>query len=245
MSGTPKHVLVLGCGRSGTSIFGEFFDMLSEYQYYSEPHFDHLVRLDYSSPIALKVPRESENFSSTPGLSFPLDELLKLGMGNWQIFWIVRHPLDTISSLKVGIKQNWGHHPRPHDWREWLEKPLEERCAHHWNYINSRGYDSVRELAVTVKFEDMIEDPDGFSKVVCEKANIDMDKHRETIQKWTDRVQNTNNDKFVEAQTSREYSRNDHSVRVGRWKENLSKKDLKAILPIIRDSMLSFGYEQV
>ena len=75
MSNQPHHVLILGCGRSGTSIVGEFFQHLSSYTYFSEPPYVDLKAYDYAQPIAIKVPTESENFSSTEGLSFPLDDL--------------------------------------------------------------------------------------------------------------------------------------------------------------------------
>ena len=55
----PSHVLILGCGRSGTSIFGEFFQDLSAYTYYSEPPYADLKTYNYAKPIAIKVPTES------------------------------------------------------------------------------------------------------------------------------------------------------------------------------------------
>ena len=33
----PANVAILGCGRSGTSIFGELFEAIPGYTYYSEP----------------------------------------------------------------------------------------------------------------------------------------------------------------------------------------------------------------
>jgi len=67
-----------------------------------------------------------------------------------------RHPLDTIASLRVGIAKNWGHHPKPPDWRDWLARPLVERCAHHWAYLNTVGYEAVRHLATVTRFSCMV-----------------------------------------------------------------------------------------
>ena len=113
MPNQAHHVLILGCGRSGTSIFGEFFQHLSPYTYYSEPPYADLKKYDYSQSIAIKVPNVSDGFLPTEGLSFPLADLLETIPQPMSIFWQVRHPLDTICSLKVGIAKNWGHHPRP------------------------------------------------------------------------------------------------------------------------------------
>ncbi|MGI9543722.1 MAG: hypothetical protein ACR2MX_10715, partial [Cyclobacteriaceae bacterium] len=160
-----------------------------------------------------------------------------------KIFWQVRHPLDTICSLRIGIGKNWGHHPKPPDWQEWLSRPLLERCAHHWNYINDIGYKQVKDFAVITRFEEMVAEPLRFSTKVCKEAGLDPEFCRRHLETWSERVQNTNNKKFVEAKTSRAYSRRDHSVRIGRWKENLSEKEIASILPIISRTSIKLGYQ--
>lgn len=233
-------VLILGCGRSGTSIFGELFGSLGGYEYLSEPAFTE-VASRFGEGMAIKVPTESAEFPADPGLSFPLKTLLDVSPTT-HIFWIVRHPLDAICSLRIGIGQNWKHHPRPPDWQEWLHKSLIERCAHHWNYINSTGFDAVREMATLVRFEDMIEEPVRFAETALEAAGSGLADHQSSLNQWDDRVQNTNNERFVEAQTSRNHSRADHSVRVGRWRENLSAQDVKTAISIVSDTNERFRY---
>ena len=238
----PSHVLILGCGRSGTSIFGEFFQHLSAYTYYSEPSYTDLKKIPFDQPIAIKVPTESVEHPSTEGLSFPLEELLQLIPRPLKIFWQVRHPLDTICSLKVGISKNWGHHPRPIDWKEWLQEPLIKQCAHHWNYLNSVGYEKVEKLVTISKFESLILDTENFAQNICELVSIDQESEVKAIQSWRNRVQNTNNKKFVEAMTSRAYSTKDHKVKVGRWKENMTEEEKQLILPMVRETASRFGY---
>ena len=237
------HVIILGCGRSGTSIFGELFDHLSPYTYYSEPPFADLLQFDFTGPIAVKVPKESSQYSPTPGLSFPLDTLLSEVPDPKQIYWQIRHPLDTICSLRIGIAKNWGHHPQPPDWRDWLDRPLLEQCAHHWNYINSTGFGQVRHLAIVKRFEAMIQNPLSFAQSVSREIGLDPAAHQSELAQWARRVQNTNNKDFVEAETSRSYSRPDHTVRVDRWKENLTPADVASIRPIIEQTASQFGYE--
>jgi hypothetical protein len=239
---TPPPVMILGCGRSGTSIFGELFEHLPDYDYHSEPAFADVVSTDYSTPLAVKVPRESAEFSPDPGLSFPLAELRRK-QPDMRLFWIVRHPLDAICSLRVGIAQNWGHHPKPPDWRDWLRRPLVERCAHHWTWINSLGYAEVSEFAALVRFEDMISAPAEFARGICARIGLDPRDRDQAIADWARRVQDTNNADFVEAKTSRSYSRPDHTVRVGRWRENLSNEDFARVLPIVSATARSFGYD--
>jgi hypothetical protein len=239
----PGHVLILGCGRSGTSIFGELFESIPGYKYYSEPAFEDVVNLDFGSPVAIKVPRESAKYPAPPGLSFPIDTMISAMSAQVKIFWQVRHPLDAIASLRPGISNNWGHHPRPEDWREWLERPLIERCAHHWAYINKVGYDSVKELVEVCHFEEMIREPLAFALKICEQIGVDHRVSLSALAAWADRVQDTNNDKFIEAGTSRNLSRPDHKYRVGRWRENLNVQDVKRAMPIIRGVAENFGYQ--
>ena len=236
------HVIILGCGRSGTSIFGELFDHLPEYQYYSEPPFEEIINREITGPVALKVPRESEGFPPDKGLSFPL-AILTDKLSSLQCYWQVRHPLDTVCSLKVGISRNWGHHPQPPDWREWLEQPLAMQCAHHWNYINTVGFASARHLSTVTYFEEMIADPLAFANTVGQKIGFDAKNSPQSLQPWADRVQNKNNEQFVEAETSRAYSTEDHSVKVGRWRENLSQAELQMVLPMVQETAQRLGYD--
>ncbi|WP_235296400.1 sulfotransferase domain-containing protein [Portibacter marinus] len=240
MKGQGKnHALVLGCGRSGTSIFGELFQDIGGFKYYSEPDMDLIMNLEISNHIAIKVPRETAKYPGKNGLSFPLDEFLDKFDHDVQVFWIVRNPLDTICSLKVGIARNWGHHPRPPDWQKWLSKPLVMQCAHHWNYINTVSYESAKSVAKTVHFEDMIRNSKSWAEAVLRHINLE----NPTIEHWAQRVQDQNNQAFVEAKTSVEYSLDDHSKRVGRWKENLNEEEVAMIWPMVRETASNFGYD--
>ena len=242
ISPLPHHVIILGCGRSGTSIFGELFEHLEAYTYYSEPPFAQLTTFDYTSPVAAKVPTESAGFPPSPGLSFPLETLLATIPKPLNIYWQLRHPLDTICSLRVGIANHWGHHPRPPDWQAWLDHPLLERCAHHWNYLNSVGFAQVAEMATITRFEDMVTDSQAFAQRICQQVNVEASVHQASLDAWAQRVQNTNNPQFVEAHTSREYSRPDHRIKIGRWKENLSESEVAMVDPLIRTTARQMGY---
>lgn len=234
------NILLLGCGRSGTSIFGELFAAMPGYTYRSEPDFAELAGL--KPPFAVKVPRESAGYPADAGLSFPVWALEEMVPGPRQLFWIVRHPLDAIASLRVGISRNWGHHPRPAGWQDWLERPLIERCAYHWQYLNTVGYGQVAHLVQVVHFEDMIHDPLGFAQDICRQAGGDPATMQAELAAWAARVQDRNTPAFVEAETSRPYATRDHTVRVGRWRENLTAAEVQQVAPLIADAARAFGY---
>lgn len=196
---------------------------------------------DYDTPQAFKVPRESDRYPARPGLSFPLDRFLATAP-DARLFWIARNPLDAVCSLRVGIAKQWGHHPRPPDWRDWLARPLIAQCAHHWEFLNRAGYAQVAARATLVRFEDMIAGPAAFSAAICDELEIDPEANAAHLARWSRRVQNSNNDDFIEAQTSRDYSRPDHKVRVDRWRENLTDEEAATIWDIVGATALAMGY---
>ncbi len=234
--------MILGCGRSGTSIFGELFEQISAYRYWSEPDYAMLKDLNYDTPVAVKVPRESPGYPADTGLSFPLQDWLNHVSGSKTIFWQMRHPLDTICSLRVGIAKNWGHHPQPPDWKEWLDKPLLEQCAHHWLYINTVGYAQVKEVAEISRYEDLLANKAHFVERLAQQLEWGPQELSEAMT-WTERVQNTHNDKYIEAKTSSAYSTKDHSVKVGRWRENLSQVEAESLWEKVAPVAEQFGYQ--
>jgi hypothetical protein len=88
----PNHAVILGCGRSGTSIFGELLECIPGYTYFSEPDFESVLKLSFETPMAIKVPQESVSYPAPPGLSFPLNTMLSKIPSRPIIFWQVRHP---------------------------------------------------------------------------------------------------------------------------------------------------------
>ena len=239
-------VCILGCGRSGTSIFGELFQSLPAFEYYSEPDLDSLWSIDWhqtpTQTPAIKVPRPHSHNQTSEGLPFKWPDFLDLFPKKPVIFWQVRHPLDTICSLKVGIARNWGHHPRPRDWQQWLGRPLVEQCAHHWNYLNTVGYEQVKPYARVSHFEDMIAQPLAFAQSNLAVTGLDYQSVKNEVEMWAVRVQNSNNEKFVEAECSRAYSTQDHKQKVGRWRENLSLEEVTRAIPIVQAGARNFNY---
>ena len=84
--------------------------------------------------------------------------------------------------------------------------------------------------------------PARFSARICEALAVDPAANAPHLAKWAKRVQNSNNKDFVEAQTSRSYSRPDHRVRVDRWRENLTDEEAAAIWDIVGETAQALGY---
>ena len=243
---TSAHVVILGCGRSGTSIFGELFESLPSYRnsYRFEPAFDELRAIDFKSgPVAIKVPKRPAGQRMTPGLPFLLEDLLAIVPEPRVIFWQVRHPLDAICSLRPGITADWSHNPKPPDWVEWQKRPVIMQCARHWQHINETGYLAVRDIATVMHYEDLVCDPHYFARQVCDKAGIDMIDHAEGIEAWAARVGNAKSPDSYEAKRQTHWSRQDHTTRVERWRENLSPEDVEMVRPVVETAARLHGYD--
>ncbi|MCB1039646.1 MAG: sulfotransferase domain-containing protein [Acidimicrobiales bacterium] len=232
----PRDVLVLGCGRSGTSIFGELFESLPGYRYLSEPPVDVLRSSTGAPALATKVPHVPDAAAAQERVATMVG-----AMDDPIVIWVVRHPLDAIASLRVGIADGWGHHPRPTDWEQWLDRPLVERCAHHWATVNTVEWESARRHIRRVqRYEAMVTDPECTAREVAALVGTSPD---EATERWWRRVRDRDDEHYVEARTSRRRSRPDHTVRVGRWRENLSPADISAVAPIVAEAAALHGYD--
>jgi hypothetical protein len=235
------HVVILGCGRSGTSIFGELFEHLPGYRYLFEPPFAALGKIDWSAgPVATKVPKRPPGEATTDGLPFALDELLAIIPEPRIFYWQIRHPYDAVCSLQPGISEGWSHNPRPPDWTEWLDKPVVMRCARHWQYINEVGFKAAQEFVRRTRYEDMVDDPIGFARQKCEEIGVGADVVGAA--QWAALVSNRKASDSYEAKHQVRWSRQDHKRRVERWRENLSSSDIEMIAPIVRAAGRLHGY---
>lgn len=91
-------------------------------------------------------------------------------------------------------------------------------------------------------FEAMVRSPWQFANTICREIGLDIEAHEPALAEWANRLQNTNNEHFVEAKTSRNYSRADHQKRIDRWKENLTDKQINSVTGILRKTARKFGY---
>jgi hypothetical protein len=110
--------------------------------------------------------------------------------------------------------------------------------------INGDGFDHVRDVAIVNRFEEMVSDPRACGVRAADSLGLAPSELGDEFERWVDRVQDTDNERFVEAETSRRHSRPDHSRRVGRWRENLSADEVDAVWRIVADAAARFGYEQ-
>lgn len=239
-----KNVLVLGCARSGTSILGELFDHLPEYRALEfEPDVQWLSR--FARPCAVKNPAlfrptEEEAIAvRSPGLPFELGAV-RQELDDPDALWIVRHPLDAVASLRPGLADFWGHGPPPPDFPALFERPVIERCAAQWDWVNGAGFRSACVLRVMlVYYEDLVAQPVGTAARVC--AFLGYRSLPRGAVEWAATV--SDDVTHHQARHQSRWATADHARRVGRWRENLTDFEAMAAARLTQATAAFFGYD--
>ena len=235
------NIVILGCGRSGTSILGELFEYLPEFNYLFELFLDKIVENLNNKRVCIKVPKGGKTL--TKGLACDMNELLNILGKDIKIIWIVRNPLDTICSLKPGIEDNWSHNPKPPNYQKLLNQPWHIKCAYHWNYINSVGFKIASNYGpfLIVKYEDLITKPQRTISQILDF--IKSKDHKIDILPYIAKLQNKTSDSY-HAKYQTHWFRNDHRTRINRYKENMTEKEISETYGIIKETSSNFGYSK-
>lgn len=236
-----SNIIILGSGRSGTSILGELFGYLPAFNYLFEPLLEDIPNHPNDKRICIKVPKGGK--SLTKGLACDMDELVNILGKNTKIIWIIRNPLDTICSLKPGIEDNWNHNPKPPNYKKIFNKPWHIKCAHHWNYINSVGFKSASIYGpiLIVRYEDLIiESKETISQIL---AFISSKTSIEDLTLYMEKLQNNTSHSY-HAKFQIHWFRNNHKTRINRYKENMTEKEISETYAIIKKTASNFGYSK-
>lgn len=155
LKGVPRpNIVLFGCPRSGTSLFLETFATLG-WSTYFEPGMDFVTDalmaegLSRKQSWVIKNPIDLGGYR-TPGLSCNL-ETLRAAVGDALIMFVVRHPLDTVCSLRPGLEK-WQHQPLPPNW---LTLHGDERGVAIWKWVNDTGKTALGDIPI-LRYEDLL-----------------------------------------------------------------------------------------
>jgi len=248
---------VVGCARSGTSILGDLINQHARIMYvYEEPIWRKLAETDSHAVTVHDIPQKNRGklrrwFKMYKRKNKIVVEknprhivrvpFIKSIFPEAKIIHIVRDGRDVSCSLKTGLCGKTWAHVKPPNWRE-IEKNYEGviRCAHAWKSvmeIASRDLDGYDHLQI--KYEDLVNDPLATAEKVFEYLGVGM---TEKVAKFSERIQNKMEGSYVSSNQRRWYT-TDHSVRIGRWKENMTEDEQISVEEIIRHMLDHFGYK--
>jgi len=260
----PRPVFLLGCARSGTSIFGEalaahpdityLFELSPTWNSIVEEGADH--RLDASSAtpeVARQVYAEfSQRLRGEPGevlLEKNPKHVLRLPflaeLFPWARFLhIVRDGRDTAASLMFRNRGPvWGHLQVP-GWKELLERYGEEnhvRCAHQWRIaVETARADGARldDRCREVRYEDLVQGPLAVAEEALAFMGLDAP---EAVAEFCGKIQDETEGSYHALKQVRHYVDN-HSRRVGRYRENLSAAEVAEVEKACGGLLAELGY---
>jgi len=155
---------------------------------------------------------------------------------------IIRDGRDVTCSLLPGIGGKDWNHARPNNWRELSKLPPLKRCALTWQEIVMTADKDLNELPessrLLVRYENLILNTNNEVLRLFNFLNLSITPE---IISFIDNIQNETI-KSYHARHQEYWYQPNHSVRVGRWKQNLTMEQQNDINHLIGDTLLYFGY---
>lgn len=260
----PKPAFLMGCARSGTSILGEALAEHPRIAYLFEASAiwndlvpdrpDHrLTAADASPEVARAIYRALADAAGAPRdvlleknpkhvIRIPfLDALFP----HAKFVHIIRDGRDTAASLMFRNRgPRWGHLEIP-GWRDLLAAYPEKnhiRCAHQWREAVSIARADARSLDPgryrEVRYEDLIADPRGTIARLIEFLELEPDP---AVEAFLEKIQDETQGSYHARRQVRHYV-DDHSRRVGRYRENLTSEQIAEVEAVCGDLLVELGY---
>jgi hypothetical protein len=255
----PRIAFVVGCARSGTSILGELIAAHPDVAYVFEPHElwesvgtgpggSHRLTKANATPAVrtrirawfadqrgdkrLIVEKTPRNVLRVPFLRAVFPEA--------KFIHIVRDGRDVACSLLPGIGGDEWSHLRPPSWQRLLDEHSGiMRCALAWRDVMEIALaDLSMAPHLQVRYEHLVSDPSATARAVL--TYLELDETSE-VMAFCEKIQDRTADSY-HARMQDRWFRDDHTVRVGRWRENLDPDERDAVTMVLGDLLAELGY---
>jgi len=255
-------VFIIGCARSGTSILGELVAQHPDVSYVFEAHgvwavagrgendSDRLTAAHVTPEVERRVRRRlGRKFEGEAGSLLveknPRGSLrvpfLRALFPRARFVHIVRDGRDVACSLVPGCGGDEWRHLKPPSWRTLQARYRGvRRTARVWlEVLEIALADLERAPHLTVRYEDLVADASRAAESVLGFLALDM---RPEVERFCARVGNVVG-AGSEAAVQTKWSQPDHTVRVGRWRENLLPEERRDVETALGPMLARLGYE--
>ena len=252
--------LVVGCARSGTSILGELLAAHPSVAYVFEaqrtwdqvgnardqshrlvaadatPEARAQIRAWFAEQLgsaALVVEKTPRNILRLPFVRAVFPEA--------RVIHIVRDGRDVACSLLPGIGGAKWRHLKPPSWQRLLaEHTGVVRCALVWNEVLEIALADLSDMPhLQVRYEDLIAAPERVATAVL--RYLDLPEHP-SVAAFLRKIQNETADSY-HAERQVKWYRDDHAVRVGRWRENMTPPEQRVVGELLAPLLRRLGYD--
>lgn len=255
-------VFIIGCARSGTSILGELIgshhkafylgeQMQSVWHSMSVASHHRMTRDDITLKCRVTVKKFFDDTDNR--LVLPNQILIEKTPPNIlrtmfihgilpdaKFIHITRDGRDVACSLVPGLTNSW-QHLKPPGWKnaEMVYSPL-ERGAWLWNNSLYFGLEELHRINhLQIRYEDLIRDPLAIAMQIFSYLKMVIDPN---VVDFCSKIQNYTIGSY-QAKGQSHWFRDDHKVRVGRWKENIPKKKVAKIEKLCQPILGQLGYK--
>jgi Sulfotransferase family len=252
--------LIIGCARSGTSILGELIAAHPDVKYVFEAHpvwqlggqgvnDAHRLTAEHAVPelrqyvrqwfeqkqgkANLVIEKNPRNVVRVPYLRAIFPEA--------KIIHIVRDGRDVACSLLPGNGDVKWLHVRPPSWQSiFSEHTGVMRCALGWKDIVRIALDDLAAVPhLQIYYEDLVTRSRETTAKVMDYLGLKL--HPNVIE-FSQKIQNETDGSY-HAQHQVLWYRDNHSSRIGRWRENLDETQKLAVNAALHDILVELGYE--
>ncbi len=252
-------VFVVGCARSGTSILGELIAAHPGVKYIFEAHSiwelgglgeneSHRLTSESATPIVKEKIRQWFQEQAPPGLMLveknPRNILripyVRAIFPEAKLVHIVRDGRDVACSMIPGCgKKQWAH-LKPPSWKMLFKNYTGAfRCAMAWKEIMEIGLQDLQDVPhLQIRYEDLVTTPDAIADQIFTYMGLEP---QPAVTEFCKRISDDTKNKYHAQFQNRWYQAN-HHIRIGRWRENLTKKEQKRITDLLSPLLIRLGY---
>lgn len=251
--------LIMGCARSGTSILGELVAAHPAVKYKHEAHAiwdkagpgendSHRLTAAQATPEVARLMRKKFEEEKGEALWFvekcPRSVLrvpfIRAVFPEARLIHIIRDGRDTACSMLAGIGGAEWRHLKPPNWKQLFEQEQGVlRCAKAWLAIMEIALADLENVPhFALKYEDLVREPESVAARLFGFLNLPLAPE---VRAFCRRIQDQTAGSY-HAQKQVKWFRDDHAVRVGRWRENLSDEEAKAVETVLHAKLRELNY---
>lgn len=251
--------LVMGCARSGTSILGELLAAHPEVRYKHEAHAiwdraglgeneSHRLTQTHATPDVQRIIRKK--FAEEQGNAVLFVEkcprsvlrvpFIREVFPEAKLIHIVRDGRDVACSMLPGIGGAEWRHLKPPSWQQLMQAEQGVvRCAVAWKTIMEIAQQDLAQTPhFMLRYEDLVAQPERKARELF--AFLELPFLPE-VAAFCANIQNETTNSY-HAQKQVKWFREDHGVRIGRWRENMSPAEAERVEALLRPLLAQFGY---
>lgn len=256
---SPRVCFIVGCARSGTSILGELIGAHPEVTYVWEAHWvweqvghgpngSHRYTAGYATPRVKNAIRDLFSRLQRNGRvvveKCPRNVLrvpfLKALFPEAKIIHIVRDGRDVACSLMPGIGGEKWRHLKPVNWRNLMSDYTGiTRCALAWKGIVETALaDLAGVLHLQIRYEDLVAAPHLAAQTIFEYLGLAL---HPAVLGFCHNIRDRTASSY-HARGQVKWYRDNHSKRVGRWRENLGREEQRLMTSLLAPTLRWLGY---